>query len=237
MTLSIYRRLCLVLVVPLLVAGYVCARIAWPFDRYVNILCAPFLNSENCRPVGPPEGEFYKHVMKDAPAWFSVNPTSRDFKSYIYPIAEASARMEFGEILAAEAYAGHGPEVTAFMHNLVGKSAVFQLGVADKKRQSMVDIDPVFLYCHTLTFGSEPGTYTADCYGEGWGGPITFRADRASRIMLDSLNTSIEKKISDTRSEYRWFQIVMYPIFIYGFLILSLLWWLTVKAVRFVKRG
>ncbi|MFM0093395.1 hypothetical protein PQR46_41775 [Paraburkholderia sediminicola] len=169
MTFSKYRRLFLVLVVPLLIAGYICGRVAWPFDRYVNILCAPFLNSENCRPVGPTEGAFYKYVKKDARAWFSINPSSRDFKSYVYPFAEASARMEFGKVVAAVPYAGNGPEVAAFMHRFVGKDAVFQLGVEDKKRQSIVDIDPPLFYCHTLSFGSEPGAYTADCYGEGWG--------------------------------------------------------------------
>lgn len=237
MSFSKYRRLCLVLLVPLLIAGYMCARLAWPFDHYVNVLCAPFLNSENCRRVGPPEGNFYNYVKKDAPAWVEINPSSRDFKSYVYPMAEASARMVFGKVISAVPYAGHGPEVAAFMHKFVGKDAVFQLGVEDKKLRSLVAIDPPLFLCHTLSFGSEPGTYTGQCYGDGWGGPITFRADGPSRIMLDNLNASIEKEIRDTRSEYRWYQIVMYPIFIYGFLILSLFWWLTVKANRFVKRG
>jgi hypothetical protein len=241
MTWSKYRRLCLVLVLPLLIAGYLCARGFWPYDRYVHILCELRETGEYCRPVGPPEGEFYKEVKKEAgtPAWVPITPSSRKRGDFIYPWVEATQlHVAFSEILSARNYVGQGPDTANVMQRLIGMKGFMTLGFKDKALHSSIIEDFASLYCNSLEFGVQPGTYETVCYGNDFGGPITFRiAGGSSRQLLDGLNTAIEKEINEKRADYLFYRIAAYPMFVYLLLILSVLGWIAQKATRFVKAG
>lgn len=238
MTFSKYKRLCLVLLLPLLAAGFICAHAAWPYDPYQNVLCQPFLGSENCRPVGHIDGPLYKSIKKDTDKdWFEI--WTYDEHSPTSTYAMASGRFIGGaEITGALPFSGEGHEVADFMkRNLVGKQAMVHLGFPTETAKSRaINATTVLLYCNDLRYQAEPGTYTSGCYGEGWSGPVTYRIDsRPSRSMLDTLQSDVWRLVDEKNSDFRLWQIVIYPIFIYGFLLLSFVGWMTVKATRFVK--
>lgn len=240
MTLSKYKRLCLVLVLPLLAAGWICAHAAWPYYPYQNVLCQPFLGSENCRPVGRPEDSFYKSIKKEGDKdWFDI--WTYDEHSPTSTFAEASGRFVGGAVITdATTFLGQPQEVEDFMkRNLIGKNAIVHLGIpTESARSSTVNATTVLLYCNDLHYGTEPGNYSASCFGNGWSGPVSFRVDSGpSRPMLDALQKDVWKLVEEKKSDFRLWQWVMYPIFVYGFLALSLVCWLAMRAVRFVRAG
>ena len=231
MTWSKYRRLCLVVVVPLLIVGWLCAQIAWPFEKYVNIDCS---GDNYCRPIN--EKQFYgDEQLRER---FQVDPASQKSSSYVHPFAQATERVVHGALIGnAGFYAGASAEEQAFVKTFKGSTATLLLGGKDKNLLTAQGNGTLHMNCHTLVFNEKAGTYDASCFGLGWGGPLSFSVEGPDREWLDGLSASIEKVVGERKTEYRWFQIVVYPIFFYGFLLLSLLCWLAARATKFVKAG
>lgn len=237
MTLKKYSRLVLVSILPLMLTGYFAAKLIWPHDPYAYITCAPFFltGDENCRSVG--DGSLYDSVKGEHSAWFDVQVGEYDEDAYLHDFVEASARIiPSVEIVSATPFVGNGPDVKSFMGSLAGRRAVMNLGIPDEERSLITD-EVVILYCNDLWLDDGKDEYTSGCYGNGWSGPVTYRVNGAGKEELDSLRTSIEEKISDRRDEYNLYRIIMYPIFVYTFFLVSFLIWLVARAVRYVKNG
>ncbi|WP_209382096.1 hypothetical protein [Pararoseomonas baculiformis] len=230
----------MVLVIPLLALGFLTAKFLLPYERFVTVLCMPAFagGTENCRNVGPLNGALYEHVKKDFNAWFDVRIAPWDSNATITYYAGASNRMvTTAEIHEARPFYWYGSDVANYMRGLAGKIAVIQLGI-EGGRRSMVEGDQVFLYCNSLNYDLTSGSYWSDCFGNGWGGPVTFTvAGRQDRAMLDQLQAAIGREIERKEADYQLYQVVVYPIFLYAFLVLSALAWLTMKAVLFVRAG
>ena len=96
---------------------------------------------------------------------------------------------------------------------------------------------PNVLYCGQLSFEKEVGEFTADCFGDGWNAFVTFRVYGEDQRGLDRLSGSINEEIKLRRTDRIFYSLFTYPLFIYLFLFISLIVWLFMKAVRFVKAG
>ena len=239
MTKKQFVRLFIVVFFPLLLLGFITANFVFKNSggAYAYILCAPFLDSENCRPVGDPEGALYKSVKSKYPAWFDVTEDGYDSDSPLSNFVMASTRtVREAVIVEAVPFTGYGADVTSFMSALAGKRAMVNLGIREGQR-SKIYVDGVLLACTNLVFAEKDGEYLSQCYGDGWGGPVKYRATGQSRDELDRLQQAVNGEVASRRSDYVVYRAVMYPIFIYLFLAVSLLIWATIKAARFVKGG
>jgi hypothetical protein len=122
------------------------------------------------------------------------------------------------------------------MKTLPGLPASIVLGIQNAHPHSSVVSGVALLWCDALGYG-ESGTYSANCYSDTWQGRITFRVEGPGRMTLDNIRAETEKIVEKGNYEYRIYQVVMYPLFLYGFLLLSALVWLAARAFRFVKNG
>lgn len=234
-----FRRLFIVSFVPLLILGVITAQLLFHYSggRYEYILCDSFLGIDNCRPVGDPDGNLYKHVEGEYPAWFSVYGLD-DRSAPLYNFIMASTRVVPGvQIVHASPFVGFGPEVASFMGSFAGMRAVVKLGIEKGERSIIISDEDIILYCNDLSFKAMEGEYTSRCYGKGWAGNVTYRATGVSRDELDKLLASINKTVDSRSRDYNIYRAVMYPIYVYLFLLVSFFAWVFLKAVRFVKNG
>jgi hypothetical protein len=201
--------------------------LAWPFDRYLNVDCSI---ANYCKPI--PQKQYYadEHLH----GTFEIAPAS----GYLRTFASAAPRVIRGAVIDnAAPYGGASSEVQALMQTFKGSTATLLLGGREKNLVTRRPDGTLLMNCLTLDFDSKAGTYGATCFGPGWATSLTFTANGPDREMLDGLSAAIGQVADERKTEYRWFQVVMYPIFIYAFLLLSVLWWLAMRALRFVKAG
>ena len=234
-----YKRLLIISFIPLLVLGYFSA--GYIFHRsgmeYQYILCAPFYSIENCRQVGPSDGFLYKSVKSDHSVWFDVSLGDVDENAPLYNFVEASMRIvPEAKIIDASPFRGDHRDVSTLMRSFVGSSATVVLGIPQGRESIMLN-RMNRLYCNSLEFQSDDGEYRSRCFGDNWSGIITYRVDGDSRNELDQLLESINAQIASRNFDYNIFRIVFYPMFVYLFLLASLLAWIIAKAVRYVKAG
>jgi len=208
-------------------------------DHYSNILCnQPLPGYDNCRSVGEPEGNLYKRVKGEHAAWFSIEWEPYNDNPLQYIFAEATSRtIADVEITGTKPYVGQGRDADIFMQTLVGKPGVaLQLG-AERGESSMIAERFALLTCHTLEIYPENSSYSAHCFGNGWGGVLEFSPSGEGAVALNQLVDSVNKVRDEEYIGAIIYYAVVWPFFVYIFLIGSLLWWIATKAVRFVKAG
>lgn len=234
-----FRRLFIVSFVPLLILGVITAQLLFHYSggKYEYILCKSFMGIDYCHQVGgDPDGNLYKHVKGESPAWFSL-PDLYDKSPPLVNFIEASTRVVPDvQIVHASPFVSFGPEVASFMGSLAGRRAMVKLGF-QKGERSIISGEDIILYCNTLRFKAMEGEYSSHCYGKGWGGNVTYRATGVSRDELDKLLAAINKAVDSRSWDYNIYRAVMYPIYVYLFLLVSFFAWVFLKAVRFVKNG
>lgn len=241
MTRKKFIRIFIVSFIPLLILGFVFAKTVATYDPYAYITCAPFQLSgvtldENCRSVGDPDGPLHKSVRSEHPSWFDIMEPRYDADAPLHNFITGSQRIiNQVEIVDASPFFGYGKDVAEYMKSLTGKKAILQLGIPGNERSVIIDNGISSLYCNNLNFEDTPGLYMSQCYGNGWGGPIVYHVSDLDRPKMDELKSGIEKIISERESDYFLYRIIIYPLFIYVFLLISLLIWIFRKAVRFVN--
>ena len=236
MSFSQYRRLILLAVLPLLGAGWLFAQLVAPYDRYIHVTCGQFLAVENCRNLGT-GGNLYEHAKADYPAWFDIQLGREETEASLNYTFEGSQRTVVGaRIISASPFAGLGSDAGQLMGEFLGKTAIIQLGIDGGKRSFLLG-DNAVIYCNSLDFGERSGEYDATCYGQGWSGSMGFFVAGESKEMLDKLRLSMQEEVKKWDRDYLIYRIVMYPMFIYMFLIGSALIWLARKSFRYVRFG
>lgn len=236
MTAGKYGRLCIVLFIPLMFLGYLISLYNNPFNAYENFLCDP-----NCRNLGPMDGRLYNSVVKDYEYLFSVMIDNKE--SYLrHNIQAVLPTIRDAKILNAIPRAPNAsPSVFVDGYDIVGMKANLLFGLAG---DNSIIGDKAYLYCNMLLLEDEyiqddSGSYTASCHSDvsTFLEKIRFSVSGHSKDILDEMISSIKLSIDRRETEYLLYRIVIYPILIYIFLVLSALAWVTVKAVRFVKNG
>lgn len=236
MTFTQYRRLVLVAVLPLLAAGWIFAKLVVPYGQGAYITCEDdSLFGENCRNVGW-EGSLHDSVIADHPSWFTIQLPEQDkMPSEAYSHVTGSMRLiATNRIVEAKPFPLISEPGRVVMEGLTGKKALIQLGMTKEESSSVID-DIVSLKCNQLTFGTDSTIYEAHCYGDGWAGQVKFVAQGRTLDTLTNLRAEATKELDDARIDYRAYQIIMYPLFVYLFFIVSGLTWITRRTYRFVK--
>lgn len=237
MTLGKFKRLFIVLLIPLLLFGYLSTLLIFPYEKYAYITCAPFFGIENCREVGDPDSSLHKSVKSEYPRWFEVNIGKYDGEAFLQNVIQASGRA-FGNALVVSAFPFNGSPASAAlaMQSLAGQSAIVHLGT-DSTTKSAVLNSELNLFCNNLNFTGVPGEYVSNCYGENWGGPVTYRLSGNEQKQLDKLQSSINEEVDKRQSDYNLYRVITYPIFVVIFLMVSFFIWLFARAIKFVKNG
>ena len=237
MNIKKYKRLCVVVFAPLLIIGVLGSLLFWPYPKSATSYCET-RNEEYCRNGGELGSNISEIIKSQQPSWFSITILTENILDPLYVFFGSFRIVHSAEVIKTVTYVGHSQAATDFMNGLVGRTVSIFLG-PPKGGKSVVTEQNALLYCNDLTFESVPGTYTSRCWGEGWGGPITFNVEDASqdRNMLDQLKVAIDLEVKGMRNDHIMYMLVVYPIFFYGFLLLSLLYWLGILAARYVRKG
>ncbi|WEA23718.1 hypothetical protein [Pseudomonas juntendi] len=237
MNLKKYKRLCVVVFLPLLIIGVLGSLLFWPYPKSAVYYCEA-RNEEYCRNGGELGSHISEIIKSQQPSWFPITISTENSLDPIYVFFGSFRTVHSAEVIKTVTYVGHSQAATDFMNGLIGRTVSIFLGPPEGGK-SVVTERNALLYCNDLTFELVSGTYTSRCWGDGWGGPITFSVEDASqdRNMLDQLKVEIDRKIKDMRIYHIIYMIVVYPIFFYGFLLLSLLYWLGIQAVRYIRNA
>lgn len=232
-----YKRLFLVLFGPLLIAGIINSIYFSRFDDFRYLLCEPsFLgNGENCRDI-PYEHRLYKKIQQDHPAWFDVSNYLND-GPISFNVQASNRYIAVGQFLEATPFFGSSPEATKLMKEIVGRQGGILLGIQKNEKSALLPGHEPLLTCNRLDFFHEAGIYAAGCYGEHWSGSVKFSVDGNNEKILKNLKFSIAKSVEEATKEYRIYQFVMYPLFIYLFLIVSFIFYAIKASVKYVKIG
>lgn len=235
MTFSKYKRLLLVLLIPLLIIGGIFSARTSPSRDFRFILCEPMSSDwENCRYVGNSvDSPLYTIAKERNPLWFYIisdKPTGM----YI----EGSGRiLTETTILEFYPHANYSAEVASYRDRLIGKKAIITLGVNKSSPHSFLLNEKVYLYCNHLAYQTSTDTYESHCFGDGWGGLVNYKVSGMSKKMLSNLNDSISKIINEADKDLIIHWSIGIPLFVFVFLFMSLIVYLISKAYNYVKKG
>lgn len=246
MTFGKYKRLLLVVSLPLLLFGYGLSAFVMPYPSSAYLVCQSWGTMENCRNVGRPGENFYDHTKKQSPVWFQIDGAPVTDKN-VYFIAEGDARTlgraTVEQVIPYSNEVIRNPQATALMQKLVGRPAMVRMGIEGSQRS--VDLgSEIFLYCHTLEYDKEPlswfpnpGAYTAQCVAEDWGGYISFKPSPEAEQQLALLRDGVTEEVGKIERDFWIHRVVLTVAPLFLFLILSGIVWLTRRATAFVKAG
>jgi hypothetical protein len=216
-------------------AGYLFAVAVAPYNQFLVPMCQMGVSGyQYCRNAGSLEGSFVEGVKRQERAWFDVHYGSVRENAPISMAAMASERLLRGAtITRAQPLVGTGADAS-IVRRLVGMRGAVQLGIENGENSTLVG-DTALLFCNSVDLDQTPGQFVSQCYGDGWAAALTYTLTSSSKANLDELQAVVRQALEDKKFDYRVYQMTMYPIFIYAFLVLSGSVWLTRKAVRFVK--
>lgn len=234
MTWRKYKRLLLVALVPLLVAGWLVSRFASPFEGSA-VTCEESETFENCRQIGW-EGPLYDSVKAEQSAWFHIGfPDQLEFP--VFMSFEGSERFISGaKIVSVDPYYGNSASGQATLKSFIGRTANLHLGITQNSK-SYIFPEGMALACNELDLPMPGQRFVAACFGDGWSGKFAFEVTGVGKDRLERLQLAVADELADIRRDYRIYQIVMYPIFLYLFLLVSGAIWLVRLASRYVRAG
>lgn len=238
MTMNQYRRLLIVLTIPLLIAGAIFTRAFIRPNNYATILCeySPILG-ESCRTTDGLGGEFDKIVRGFHPAWFDIHTREHVDNSFPFAIVSGSQRyITDARIVSVTPYAGTDESTGSTLEQLrsmTGQEIPIIFGV---NKSDSIPLN--FLGCNELNFNGKSNIYTAGLCGIPNGiAKVKFTAGINSSKMLSKLRAEIEEEVSNQRKEIIIDYAVGIPLFLALFLLGSLLAWIVKRAIQYVRAG
>ncbi|WP_313825045.1 hypothetical protein [Leclercia sp.] len=230
-----YKRLCLILFFPLLLIGFLITVKMLESQRYAYVLC-PHVGESACQYAGSSDGGFYKYLKKSKNIWFDVLP--RDKSDAPVTVFIEAAKLTLPEVIIKNAFnvTGDKDSVDAITSRLPGLKSMVSLGVEEHQVSTFSRVGNV-LICSTLKTEDEADTFTSLCHGRSWSGFITYQTTGIGLSFLNSILDSAKEIEDKANHDYKLSLIIATPMFIYLFLILSIMWWVVLKAVKFVKNA
>lgn len=227
-----FWRLTLVILLPLLVAGWFYVNKRLPSAGY--FLCDPYSHCVNW-------GEsFPEHEMEHA--WFWLNPGGNDGDSYYVFGHSQQLRISSAKIVNVRSVYTD-PEATELIGTLVGRNAAinFQnINTIDFENNRIVGelVQQENLFCTGLTFLEDDDLWEANCRANSWSGDLIFEVvDTREREVLEILRSSFLSKTQEAKQELRFAKIFGTPIFVYLYFGIALCVWIIIRLFRFVKSG
>lgn len=228
-----YRRLLLVLTIPLLIAGAIFALIEGRSLNDATILCV----GDNCRTTDGLGKRWDTALRSEHEAWFDVNARTYDDNTFPRTIISASSQLVTdATIIDVEPYVGTDDRAGSpldQLRNLQGKNIALLFGVKGNNVSTLK-----MLTCNELNLMDAPTSYTAGLCGIPNGiVRVKFRVDSEANKQLSALKTSIENETSESRNSLILNYIFGVPIFFVIFIILSLLVFVIRKSINYIKAG
>lgn len=234
MTWRKYRRLLIVISLPLLIAGGIFFSTAVPAPFYASIICTqPLPNYENCRTTDGVGEPFDESIRSKSRSWFDVQLASYDQNKFPTAFVSASPRLiEGAQILEVTPYAGANTGPGSGIEALstpTGRSISIALGVEPNGARD------AYLYiigCNELRFDKQSSTFTAGLCGLPDGvASIRFSTDDQS---LGELAKAVNEEVASARTDLIFHYLLGVPVFLVLFLVLSGLAWVVRRAWLYV---
>lgn len=238
MTGAQYRRLLIVLTVPLLIAGAVFTRAVIRPDNYATILCDnSTIFGENCRTTDGLGEKWDEQLRSEHPAWFDIHTRSYENNSFPYAIVSGSQRYVSGiRIVSVSPYAGTDESPgspLAQLRNMTGQEISIVFG---NKERDARPLNP--LGCNELNFDDNGETYTAGLCGIPNGvAQVKFTVEGEGSKNLSELRTKIDEEISKQKQSIIIDYAVGIPLFLFVFLLGSLLVWAVRRSISYIRAG
>jgi len=236
MTAAQYRRLLIVITLPLLIAGGIFTRAVIRPHNYIAILCgSPVFLSEECRTTDGLGEPWHEEIKSQYPIWFNINTRPYENNSFPHAFVSGSPRYIPGvHIVSATPYLGtdssYGSPIEQ-LRMMAGKTISIQFGHKD-----MTGFNP--LGCNELTFNDDGDTYTAGlCSIPNGIAQVEFSVGVEGSRILSELKTNIDDEISRQRNRIMIDYAIGTPMFLILFLIGSLLVWAVKRAVSYIRTG
>lgn len=231
-----YKRLTLVLFLPLLIAGYFTAKYLSPYDRSIMIFCQPSLFSivDSCEEVFDDQYYSFKK-RREGNNYFSINGYFREDDSLrTTPFA---SQREFNEVkfLSVTPFFGTTKEIFEVINKIPGRTGSIYFGGTKNSQSKFLPDNQAHLSCNTFEWLKETGKYRAICGGEGWTTNVEFAASQKTVDQINNLKNALDLTIRQTQKDFNTYRVVMYPIFLYIYFLLSLLIFAIYKGYKFVK--
>lgn len=230
-----YKRLLLVVSLPLILIGIVFGELISPYpNSFIFLMCQRNGTYENCRNLGSRDGNLHQSVRKQSPAWFDVEDAPLSATSLSYYV-QGDVRALTGYVVGAAPFALNPPAAEITMNQLDGKNVNIILGIRPNEASSIVG-DSILLRCNSVRFVAD-NKFTSGCYGDGWNGRVTYTASGESADMLSRLRDGVNAEVGRFEKDRWMHRVVTYSMFLIGFLLLSGIVWLSRRAIRYVKAG
>ncbi|WP_146142126.1 hypothetical protein [Aeromonas veronii] len=236
MTAAQYRRLLIVITLPLLIAGGIFTRAVIRPHNYIAILCGnPEYLSEKCRTTDGLGKPWHEEIKSQHPIWFNINTSPYESNSFPYAFVSGSPRSIPGvHIVSVTPYLGTdgGPSSPIEqLRKMAGKKISIQFGY-----ENMTELNP--LGCNELTFNSIGNTYTAGlCSIPNGTAQVKFTVGAEGSRILSELKANIDDEISRQRNRIIIDYAIGTPMFLIIFLMGSLLVWTVKRANSYIRNG
>lgn len=239
MTFRKYLRLFLVSVLPLLLLGLVVSVIVFPYSRNASVLCIPGIDFSDCHSFSGENRNrnFEDYLRKQHDAWFDidVDETMVYLDDYIQGSGVSVLEAEVVDVIPVTTLERSTSEIAPM---LSGRTAWIGLGASDGVR-SRVDATDAQLWCNQLEYLPEVNHYSSYCSGKDWVANVKFTVpvDGRDYRLLQGLRSEIETTRRDRQWGLALYCLIVVPMFVYAFLLVSGIIWLVAKAVSYVRNG
>lgn len=234
MTWKKYRRLLIVVSMPLLLASGIFFSTIVPAPTYATIVCTQWLSdSEKCRTTDGLGNRFDELIRRDYPAWFDVLAVPYKQNNFPFATVSASQRLvERARILEVTPYVGteDGPgSPIDLLRSRVGQEVSIVLGVeSNQSRDGYLNV----IGCNELEFAPTALSYSAGLCGVPDG--IARVRFSTTDNGLRQLEAAAKAEIAAGRSNLILHYALGVPAFLVLFLLLSGLVWLIRRAWLYV---
>jgi hypothetical protein len=234
MTRAKFKRLFIVLLVPLLMAGAAFAFFENKGLSSSNVRCQiSFTGSENCRSTG--WSDFDDGIAKESPAWFDVK--SRPFEENSFPqvfVSASQRQIDEVEILDVSPYYGtvDGPgSPLSELRLLTGQRISIIFGTSNEGPRPF---NP--LGCNELDYEkASQGVFIAGLCGIPNGvARVEFRVGSKGQADLEALKGAVDGEAASIRRIMIENYLIGTPIFVVLFLLISGVVWIVRRAASYV---
>lgn len=233
MTFAQYKRLLLVVAIPLILLGVLTTEVFLPLPRVAHVGCTK-MGQEQCVNWGEYDSEFYKFKKSQQAGW--VNVSNKDEKGSVNVLALAGIRTIMPKIIEVNSLIINDSEVNKSMEKVIGFDVPVQLGFIEGSSKIDTTSKDRF-YCSTLVLENNSDSYVSACEVGAWRGSIRFVPNDNDRVMLIELQSALHENQRQWDNVLLQARLIGYSIFLIGFLLISMMIWLGVRAYKFVRNG
>lgn len=238
MSFKKYKRLLLVLFLPLIIAGFLFTKKSLEKESYAYILCN-YKNSSICTFAGiTGQGGYYDMSKKESYEWFDIKMAEIDDDGPVSPfVSGAEMVITSAKVIGVDKIWTQKSSLSEVIKERLPELNVGVILGAPKGLLSSFSDKGNYLTCNSLEYTDDRSVFISNCYSQDWSAKVTYRAYGESMTLVNEMRDSIVAISDDRNFQYRIMQLIAIPMFFYIFLVGSLAAWVIVKAVKFINKA